>query len=425
MKPNKILKFLVTGTLVFSTVISSSIVDDVPSFCITSYAASEKLDAPQNFSYESNNTSIKLKWDTVKNADAYRVYMFDSKAMEYKEYNNYTSTNCTIKDLDQNTIYRFKVAALIKTKGKYVVQTKSPVLKAKTTNVSFPNPPSNNYTGVVEDGNSKYYFKNGEGQCNYWVTLKNGSYYYAASNGKLTKYSFKSEKSPTSNKVSNYIYVNDKRVGEKGLKHGDDSFFYYAFGDKYYNCYANSYTNGIEIETIPPTLPIQACYDITSGKYLGEFYGNPVLDSSGCVIKGSLFNSKDGYLYDFSGKNKAPKKTKAPAIVIADQITKLNYVGGVDYSVIYCNNSSKKIKYLTLTVVVANKVNDVVSDSITGNMVFSLQDTGPVNAHDHQYTGWDAFMYNTTADTVYIYSVTVEYMDGTTLELDYNTLAIV
>ncbi len=96
-------------------------------------SATSKLAAPKNFKAVSvTETTIKLKWSKVLKADAYRVFMYNSKTDEYETYKNVTGTNCTVKKLSAGKTYKFKVAALVKNNSKYSVQTKTAKLSIKT-----------------------------------------------------------------------------------------------------------------------------------------------------------------------------------------------------------------------------------------------------------------------------------------------------
>lgn len=102
-----------------------------PSFSITASAAS-KLAAPKSISYSATENSITLKWNKVSGADAYRVFMFDSDTDEYEKYKDVTKTSCKVSELSAGKTYKFKVAALVKKSGKYVLQTKSDKITTKT-----------------------------------------------------------------------------------------------------------------------------------------------------------------------------------------------------------------------------------------------------------------------------------------------------
>ena len=53
-------------------------------------------------------------------ADAYRVYKYNPETKKYEKYKTVSGASCTIKDLEANTKYKFKVVALDKQNKKYV-----------------------------------------------------------------------------------------------------------------------------------------------------------------------------------------------------------------------------------------------------------------------------------------------------------------
>lgn len=95
--------------------------------------STKKLDAPKNITAAGNFSSIDLKWDKVKNADAYRVYQYDSSKKKYAAIKTTSATNYTVTGLSSGKTYKFKIAALIKNGKSYSVQTLSPVVSETTS----------------------------------------------------------------------------------------------------------------------------------------------------------------------------------------------------------------------------------------------------------------------------------------------------
>ncbi len=60
---------------------------------------------------EKSRNSVTLAWSSVRNADKYRVYIFNDYEGEYELYTTVSGTSCTIKHLAPATSYRFKVRA--------------------------------------------------------------------------------------------------------------------------------------------------------------------------------------------------------------------------------------------------------------------------------------------------------------------------
>lgn len=133
----------------------------LPSLGVTASAAStsSKLAAPTGIKTSVSENKIQLSWNKVSGADAYIVYKYDSATKTLKQYKSVTGTTCTVKDLTAGTKYYFKVAALVKTNGKYTLQTKSNYISATTTKQAA----SNLSDFVIENGVlTKYVGKGGD-----------------------------------------------------------------------------------------------------------------------------------------------------------------------------------------------------------------------------------------------------------------------
>ncbi|MDD4615138.1 MAG: hypothetical protein PHI40_07045 [Caldisericia bacterium] len=91
-----------------------------------------------------------------------------------------------------------------------------------------------------------------------------------------------------------------------------------------------------------------------------------------------------------------------------------NCVGGVDFHLIWTNQSPKTIKYAYFQVVPYNRVGDKVSCTIKNRPEAYLSVTGPIK--QGQTVGysnyWDALWYNSTIVKAKITEVKIEYMDG-------------
>lgn len=86
----------------------------------------DRLSAPKNLKSSKTKTSVTLTWDEVSNADAYRVFQYNSKSKKYEKVKDVKKTECEIDGLSSGTKYQFKVAALVRSEnGTYVVQEKS------------------------------------------------------------------------------------------------------------------------------------------------------------------------------------------------------------------------------------------------------------------------------------------------------------
>lgn len=90
------------------------------------------LAAPTGIKASKTSTKITLSWNAVKGADSYRVYMYDPSTDEYEQYKDVSDTKCTISGLKSGATYKFKIAALKKTNGKYKAGKRSKTVSVTT-----------------------------------------------------------------------------------------------------------------------------------------------------------------------------------------------------------------------------------------------------------------------------------------------------
>ncbi len=93
---------------------------------------SSKLPAPTDITYSSTKTKITLKWKAVEGADAYRVYIYDTKTGKYKQYKTVKSATCSISGLKKGKTYKFRVMSLDSINGKYKSGGTSKAVSVKT-----------------------------------------------------------------------------------------------------------------------------------------------------------------------------------------------------------------------------------------------------------------------------------------------------
>ena len=84
------------------------------------------------YASKSNKNSIALKWDKVKNARGYQVYMYDKAQGKYVRKAVVSKNTAEIKSLSANTSYIFRIRAYWKYDGKYYYGEFSDAYKAKT-----------------------------------------------------------------------------------------------------------------------------------------------------------------------------------------------------------------------------------------------------------------------------------------------------
>lgn len=95
-------------------------------------SSSDSLAAPIGIKASKTSSSITLSWNKVSGADAYRIYMYDADTGEYEQYKDVSGTKCTVSGLKSGTAYKFKIAALEETGGKYKAGKRSKAISVKT-----------------------------------------------------------------------------------------------------------------------------------------------------------------------------------------------------------------------------------------------------------------------------------------------------
>lgn len=92
----------------------------------------EKLSAPKNIKAAADSDKIVLTWDALNGAAGYRVYMYNAETGKYKAYKSVRTAQCTIVGLKADTEYKFKIAALAESGGKYTAGTESDTVSVTT-----------------------------------------------------------------------------------------------------------------------------------------------------------------------------------------------------------------------------------------------------------------------------------------------------
>ena len=133
MKKTRILGVLLAGVMAVTGV------PQIAEPLTVSVSAAAKLNAPANIKtvVSTAGTDLQITWDKVKGADAYRVFVYDSKTKKYNDYKTVKVTKCVVKGLKIDSTCKFQVAALVKSGSKYVVQAKS---LAQSVKMQLPAP---------------------------------------------------------------------------------------------------------------------------------------------------------------------------------------------------------------------------------------------------------------------------------------------
>lgn len=83
------------------------------------------LASPTGFSASTSSDKITLKWFGVNDAEIYYIYMYNPKTGLYEKCGSSKKTEFTVKSLNPNAKYKFKVSAAKKIDGKYKTGQKS------------------------------------------------------------------------------------------------------------------------------------------------------------------------------------------------------------------------------------------------------------------------------------------------------------
>lgn len=307
--------------------------------------------------------------------------------------------------------------------------------------------------GFHEVKGHKYYSdEDGRVSCNKWVGSKTKSsgntYYYAASTGKITEYSFKQASSsdkticlfidgklatekalPVNGQYNLSDYIDTSDYDEKlveALENIQTRGGFFKVGSHYYHLDYNYSKKRVECDCTKKTINYtyncddDLFYDLGSGKLLGHALGTVWFNEKGYISTGVLFNATESASYIFQKEKAEVTKIerKNMPILITNFSTKLNSVGGLDYTLGIVNNSGKTINYIYYTVHVVNRVGDTVSCDIRKKSSFRLSDTGPYAAGSTTSGTWEAFMYDYAANKVVIDKAEIKYSDGTSVTID-------
>lgn len=104
-----------------------------------------------------------------------------------------------------------------------------------------------------------------------------------------------------------------------------------------------------------------------------------------------------------------------------------NSAGGVDAHLVWKNVSNKTIKYLNWSGYPINAVGDPVSCEVRGTIEGGGMVTGPIKpGTTYGYgTYWDCLWYNYSAKKLVLTEINIEYMDGSSININKNELKYV
>ena len=148
--------------------------------------------SPQKLKFTSSTTAVKLTWSKANEATGYKVFIYDTKAREYKEIKATTATSFTHKTRNNGTKYTYIVKAYKKIGDQYINSASSKIVTATkplSTTISLKSPSKGKVTVgwknvVGENGFQIFYSTKKDGEFKKLTNCK-------ANSTKLTKGSFK------------------------------------------------------------------------------------------------------------------------------------------------------------------------------------------------------------------------------------------
>jgi len=98
--------------------------------------------------------------------------------------------------------------------------------------------------------------------------------------------------------------------------------------------------------------------------------------------------------------------------IVTPNLLTMNSVGGVGWYTYIFNHTQKTIKYLYISIIPYNAVNDAQSCSIRNQYQITCEVTGPLEPNTGQHYGWDCLWYNSTIRYARITGIYIKYTDG-------------
>ncbi len=418
---------------------------------VTAYAAetasAKKLAAPKGFSYQVNADTVRLSWNAVEGADAYKVLQYDSAKGTYVAVKTVKATSCEIDGLKNSTTYKFKVRTLVEKDGKYVSQKTSGVIKCKTA-------AKNKKDGWYKKGDSRVYYqdgfmmksctakvngklylfgKNGQqlkngiydiGGCKYsvdkngvvaaskWISTKNkDKQYYAGKDGKLTCYEVTDEYLYIDGKIANTDDIIPERTAFTVIKVNNTYYQFITYHDYIHPNDEEYYAKGIEI------------YDVLSHRKIGECYGSFDVADNGKIKSGAVYNLQTKKLMTFKSGSAAITDVAAPIVIYKAECA--DGAGDtVNARVNIFNLSGKDISSIVYKSYAKDEDGNILTCQEQGDTEQNLNMPTAVKAGDKNETFWRSFMTNDDAEILDIVEVKITYADGTTEILTGDRIVI-
>jgi hypothetical protein len=122
---------------------------------------------------------------------------------------------------------------------------------------------------------------------------------------------------------------------------------------------------------------------------------------------------KEEALREIRGKNLISSLQKAGvAIMDYTAFDNSEYTDGTGFRIKFFNPTKKTIKYINISFVGINAVNDKVLNKYGGSYINNVRCVGPIKQYDEAEFEWDYVWFTDIVETVKLVSIKVQYMDG-------------
>jgi hypothetical protein len=123
---------------------------------------------------------------------------------------------------------------------------------------------------------------------------------------------------------------------------------------------------------------------------------------------------KEEALRELRGKNLINSLQKAGlAILNYTAFDNSEYTDGTGFRIKFFNPSKKTIKYINISFIGINTVNDKVLNKYGGSYINNVKCVGPIKQYDEAEYEWDYVWFTDIVETIKLVSIKVQYMDGT------------
>jgi hypothetical protein len=101
------------------------------------------------------------------------------------------------------------------------------------------------------------------------------------------------------------------------------------------------------------------------------------------------------------------------AILDYEAFDNSEYTDGTGFRIKFFNPTKKTIKYINISFIGINPVNDKVSNKYGNSYINNVRCVGPIKQYDEAEFEWDYVWFTDIVETIKLVSIKVQYMDGT------------